>query len=225
MNKRAVGFITFFCILAMTAAFIAGCGCEKKVPEIKSIVPNSGEGGVEVVITGENFGATQEANNGVVEFAGLTAKIKSWSDTSVTCIVPAAVDPLEYKVTIKTDAGKSKPTNFVVTEAEKKEEPKVEEPKVEEPKTEVQVIEVYMQENKISDEGVDGKLPITFYKTSTIDPTWNLYQMPMGQGLDVTYFLVHQTDGKWEVVATWMGQGNAEEYGGPSDLKTPGQTG
>lgn len=223
MNRRAVGFITFFCILAMAASFMAGCG--KKAPEIKSIAPITGEVEAEVVITGANFGETQEANKGVVDFAGKTAKIRSWSDTSITFIVPADADPGEYEVTIKTDAGESRPTYFGVKEAEKKEETKTEEPKTEEPKTELQVIEIYMKDHNISDEGVAGKLPITLYKTSTVDPTWNLYQMPMGQGVDVTYFLVHETDGKWEVVATWMGQGSAEQYGGPADLTTPGETG
>ena len=220
MKKRAVGYITFFCILAMATSFTAGCGCGKKAPEIKSIAPITGEVEAEVVITGDNFGETQEAKKGVVDFAGKTAKIKSWSDTSVTFIVPAGSDPGEYEVKIKTDDGESRPTYFGVKEAEKKEEPKTEEPK-----TELQVIEVYMKDHNISDEGVAGKLQITLYKTSAEDPTWNLYQMPMGEGEDVTYFLVHETDGKWEVVATWMGQGSAEEYGGPSDLTTPGTTG
>ena len=220
MKKRAVGYITFFCILAMAASFTAGCGCGKKAPEIKSIAPITGEVESKVTITGANFGETQEANNGVVDFAGKTAKIESWSDTSVTFLVPADADPGEYEVIIKTDAGESRPTYFGVKEAEK-----TEEPKTEEPKTEVQVIEVYMKDHNISDEGVSGKLPITLYKTSATDPTWNLYQMPMGQGEDVTYFLVHETDGKWGVVATWMGQGSAEEYGGPADLTTPGATG
>ncbi len=220
MNRRAVGFITVFCILAMAASFIAGCGCGKKAPEIKSIAPITDVVESEVTIKGANFGETQETDNGVVDFAGKTAKIKSWSDTSVTFMVPADADPGEYEVIIKTDSGESRPTYFGVKEAEKKEEPKTEEPK-----TEVQIIEVYMKDHNISDEGVDGKLAITLYKTSTTDPTWNIYQMPMGQGLDVTYFLVHQTNSKWEVVATWMGQGSAEEYGGPSDLTTPGETG
>lgn len=223
MSKRVIGLMAVFCVLAMAASFIVGCG--KKAPEIKSIAPVAGEVETKVTITGENFGESREAKNGVVSFAGKAAQVESWSETSVTVLVPGELDPGEYEVTVQTDDGESNKTYFGVKEAEKKEETK-EETKTEEPKTDVQIIEVYMKEHDISQTGVEGvTLTISLYKTSETDPTWSIYQMPMGQGLDVTYFLVHKTDEKTEVVATWMGEGSAADYGGPADLTTPPEEG
>lgn len=224
MRRGASTLVAFFCVLAVAASFIAGCG--KKAPEIMSISPITGEVGAEVVITGANFGETQEVGNGVVDFAGKTAEIKSWSDGSLAFVVPPESDPGEYQVIVRTDSGESRPTYFGVKEAEKKEETKTEQPEAaEQPETELQAVQAYMKDKNISDEGVGGQLQVTLYKTSEADPAWKLYQMPMGQGVDVTYFLVHQTDGRWEVVANWMGEGSAANYGGPADLTAPAEEG
>lgn len=55
------------------------------VPSITSLNPTSGSPGVSVTITGTNFGTSA----GTVTFAGQSASITSWSDSSIVAVVPS----------------------------------------------------------------------------------------------------------------------------------------
>jgi hypothetical protein len=58
------------------------------LPDITGVVPSSGKRGSIVVITGTNFGAANGTDK-KVKFGSVQAKITKWSDTSITCTVPA----------------------------------------------------------------------------------------------------------------------------------------
>ncbi|NPV60687.1 MAG: hypothetical protein HPY75_13650 [Actinobacteria bacterium] len=82
-------------------------------PAITSINPASGKIGDTVVIAGENFGATQGTSS--VIFAGdRKANIVSWSDTSITCNVPAGA--VSGDVVVVTAGGTSNGVRFTVEE-------------------------------------------------------------------------------------------------------------
>jgi hypothetical protein len=87
------------------------------------------------------------------------------------------------------------------------------------PTTQRQVIEDYAADNSIALDGVGGRpLAISLYKTSRIDPDWQLWQMPLGEGLDVHYFILHGKNGQWTVAGDFFQNLNPQEFGAPSDL-------
>jgi WD40 repeat protein len=57
----------------------------ESLPEIVSLLPDSGSVGTEVTISGSAFGSTQ----GTVTFNGVNASINSWTDTQIVAVVPA----------------------------------------------------------------------------------------------------------------------------------------
>ena len=67
--------------------------------QIDSVIPNHGVVGDTVVINGTGFGAVQGAST-VRFFSNKIATISIWSDTAITCIVPAAsiIGPLRVIV-------------------------------------------------------------------------------------------------------------------------------
>lgn len=65
---------------------------------LTSITPDEGRPGDTVVLAGTGFGATQGASH--VHFGGSTAVCTAWSDTSITCTVPAITDDVNVWVTI-----------------------------------------------------------------------------------------------------------------------------
>jgi YD repeat-containing protein len=72
-------------------------------PNITSLSPTSGAVGTSVVITGTNFGSAQ----GSVTFSGSTGTISSWTDTSITAIVPAGATTGNVVVTAVGGAASS----------------------------------------------------------------------------------------------------------------------
>lgn len=81
------------------------------VPGITTLTPSSGGTGIPVVIAGGNFGATQSTST--VTFNGVVALITSWSNTSITAIVPSTARTGPVLVT--TSAGVSNSHTFTVT--------------------------------------------------------------------------------------------------------------
>jgi len=55
---------------------------------VSAVIPNSGNTGTTVTITGTGFGTTQGSSK--VTFSGVAAAISTWSNTSITTSVPAA---------------------------------------------------------------------------------------------------------------------------------------
>lgn len=56
-------------------------------PSLDSVTPGRGGPGTLVTFAGSDFGAAQGA--GTVTFSGVSAQVRSWSDTSVVAVVPA----------------------------------------------------------------------------------------------------------------------------------------
>jgi hypothetical protein len=61
------------------------------VPVISSITPAHALRSATVTIAGSAFGASQDAST--VTFGGTAATVSNWSDTAITCMVPAGLTP------------------------------------------------------------------------------------------------------------------------------------
>lgn len=81
-------------------------------PTITSVSPGAGPAGTNVVISGANFGATQGSST--VKFNGVTATPSNWSDTSISCAVPAGATTGPIVVTAGGNA--SNGFNFTVAD-------------------------------------------------------------------------------------------------------------
>jgi hypothetical protein len=203
-----------FCAMVLGALMASGCGCGTKAPSVTSISPSSGEAGTEVVIRGTDFGESQ--GNGKVEFGDMTADVSEWSNTEIKAKVPSEVETGDYEVKVVAEGGTSEGVDFEVKAAEKKKEEK----KTEKHQTKLQLIEDYCDANNISRKGVAGQtLSISFYASSRSDPSWELWDMPYGEGDDIRFFLLHEEDGQWNVVATGMNDFNPQASGAPADLE------
>jgi hypothetical protein len=77
-------------------------------PSITSLSPTQGGAGASVTITGSNFGS----NQGTVTFAGTTASISNWSNTSINAKVPVGAQTGNVVVTVNGTA--SNGVNFTV---------------------------------------------------------------------------------------------------------------
>jgi hypothetical protein len=77
-------------------------------PAITSLSPSSGVVGASVTITGSNFGSTP----GTVTFAGTTASVASWTDSSIVAKVPSGSTTGNVVVTVNGSA--SNGVNFTV---------------------------------------------------------------------------------------------------------------
>jgi RHS repeat-associated protein len=67
-------------------------------PTISSLTPTSGSAGSSVTITGTNFLSVQGSST--VAFNGVVANVTSWSNTSVTAVVPASATTGNVVVTV-----------------------------------------------------------------------------------------------------------------------------
>src|SRR5215213_1846420 len=81
-------------------------------PAITNVSPAAGPVGTSVTITGSNFGATQGSST--VKFNGITATPGSWSNTNITCAVPAGATTGPVVVT----AGGNASNGFTFTVAD-----------------------------------------------------------------------------------------------------------
>lgn len=79
-------------------------------PSISNLSPVAGPVGTSVTITGSNFGATQGTST--VKFNGVTGSPTSWTNTSITCPVPAGATTGPVVVTVAAIASNS--VNFTV---------------------------------------------------------------------------------------------------------------
>jgi hypothetical protein len=67
-------------------------------PSITSLTPNSGPAGTTVVIAGNSFGTAQGSST--VSFNGVPATVVSWSNTSISAVVPGTATTGNVKVTV-----------------------------------------------------------------------------------------------------------------------------
>jgi len=81
-------------------------------PTISSISPTSGAAGSSVTISGSGFGSSQ--GSGTVSFGGTVASVTSWSNTSITAIVPG-ISAGSVNVSVTVDGTLSNSEGFTVT--------------------------------------------------------------------------------------------------------------
>jgi hypothetical protein len=86
-------------------------GLARNAPVITSLSKNQGEVGITVTITGGNFGNVQ-AGSSVIFYNEKKAAVSSWSDTSITCTVPAGAQ--SGNVVVETASGRSNGASFTV---------------------------------------------------------------------------------------------------------------
>ena len=79
---------------------------------ITGISPSSGPGGTSVTVTGTQFGPTQGSST--ISFGGTNATVTSWSDTSITAIIPAGGGGLVTAL-VTTTSGTSNGYSFTRT--------------------------------------------------------------------------------------------------------------
>jgi len=119
-------FIALFSLLAAVAVMLQACSSNSSTaestpapppssnastPSITSLSVTSGSIGIPVIITGANFGATQ--NGSTVTFNGMAASPTSWSTTSITVPVPNGASTGNVMVTVGGVA--SNAVSFAVT--------------------------------------------------------------------------------------------------------------
>jgi hypothetical protein len=82
-------------------------------PAISSINLPSGTIGTSIIITGTNFGTDQGSST--VTFNGVVASVTSWSDTSITAVVPSGSAAGVNSVVVTMGGNASNSVNFTVT--------------------------------------------------------------------------------------------------------------
>lgn len=115
--KRGIIFFLAPALVMVMAFALYGCGKSQSKPETIFLSPDIGPVGIEVVITGGSFGATQ--GTGTVHFGNSLAEVLDWSDVSISVQVPSGLSVAEYGVTVQTQAGSSKEVTFTVNQAPK----------------------------------------------------------------------------------------------------------
>ena len=84
---------------------------EATSPTVASLSPSSGYVGLAVHISGSGFGAAQ--GQGYVTFNGSRAGVLSWSDSSITAVIPSS--PTTGPVVVTIDSGQSSNNNVILT--------------------------------------------------------------------------------------------------------------
>ncbi len=116
MSRKTMAAVTLLAAVSLVLSLaLFGCGKAAVKPEIKSLDPESGPPGSEVVIEGGSFGSTQ--GTGVVFFSGKEVAVVAWSDTVITVKIPSDMAEAAYGVTVETDRGASNEVEFKVTKA------------------------------------------------------------------------------------------------------------
>ena len=98
------------CTVNMTTDMTVTATFTLKPPTITGITPANGTVGAGVTITGNYFGSSQGSST--VTFNGVPAPVSSWSDTSITCTVPAGA--VTGAVVVRTQGGSATGGTFTV---------------------------------------------------------------------------------------------------------------
>jgi Tol biopolymer transport system component len=114
--------ILMLLVLLATLTSTTGCGDEESpaaptgggATTINSILPPGASSGIQITISGSNFGNDQGA--GSVQVGGKDATIDSWKDTEITCTMPGGLSQsLGVGVTLVTNSGKVASTKMDIT--------------------------------------------------------------------------------------------------------------
>lgn len=82
-------------------------------PKITKVTPPAASGGAVVSVEGEAFG--EERGTGTVFFGDVEASfVGDWSDTKISAIVPASLEPGEANIVVRAGTKKSNPFPFTV---------------------------------------------------------------------------------------------------------------
>jgi hypothetical protein len=178
-------------------------------PKITALDPESGASGNSVVITGSNFGKTQDS--GKVLFGSGTADVEKWSDTSITIKVPANLGANTYGVTVENKAGKSNQAVFKIGSDQDKLD------------AQRQAIVSYLQSEGQSTAGSD-QWKLTLVKKSSQDPNWEVIKVTLPDNKTFETVLVFNNMlGNWECLASGEPPWSGVEFKGesiPSDLSS-----
>lgn len=155
MNYRTLTVLTLSLLLLCTAVTITGCA---KTPSIESVSPSREEPGKQVVIKGKNFGDTR--GNGLVTFDGdHEARVISWSDTAITCMVPEGLKTGQSQIVVTNNGGRKSNIRLM----------NIEEPEIKKIKDD---IEIENTTNRVDDAGdgqqtTPGTIPVNNQATET----------------------------------------------------------
>jgi hypothetical protein len=218
MRKRLLFTVAMLAALAMLAGLIAGCGSSSPPasdkPVVSGVTPDTGPAGTQFVIVGQNFGAAQ--GNGVVHVGIQVAKVSSWSDGSITAVVPTGLDPTTQPVTVLTPAGQSEYIEFtVVKKASDQPDPKE---KQAETISAQQAMVNWLKQNGLDPTGWN----YTVVNISEKDPNWKIDKASKAGQAD-KYFLFHRdAKGNWLIVSTGAAPTKAAlpSSSAPSDVWT-----
>jgi IPT/TIG domain len=83
-------------------------------PAISTILPATGGIGTSVTITGSNFGSTQAQS--VVTFNGISARVTTWSDTSIVAKAPRGLSPGSATIIVAVSQTASNGVQYTVTQ-------------------------------------------------------------------------------------------------------------
>jgi hypothetical protein len=213
MNRKYLALAISLCVL-LAAALAAGCGASG--PSLSSLTPTSGATGSDVVITGQSFGKTQ--GSGTVKFGSSKPDIRSWSDTTITIMVPRDLKDGDYPITVTTGAGTSNQLTFTIKTTTSKTPTQPTTPTLPSQKNTPQdTITQYMQ----SQGGNITDYVLKATKASQSDPTWAIDDYQRFEGMGHQLFLLHQVNGLWTVVTVQANPFDPQTYGAPADLTYP----
>jgi IPT/TIG domain len=102
-------------IFVLSFIFFVVCASQAlaAAPTLVSLSPESGTIGSSVVITGSNFGSSQERST--VQFNGTAAEVKSWSNARILVTVPSGATTGEVVVIVSGVGSNGK--NFKIVSA------------------------------------------------------------------------------------------------------------
>jgi len=216
-------FVAAVAVCLAAACVAAGCGRTTE-PEITLITPAGGPPSTEILISGSGFGdGTQKAE---VRLDGKAIAVTSWSDTGIRATIPKDAPVGTRTVTVVSGDTTSKGYEFEVMEASPAPEPS----QKTETKTQKEVIIAYCDANnmwhpvpEVKQGQMDGIVKV---QASDIDPDWELWCRPIGEGDDIYFFLLEKVDGAWTVVKCDLRGGSwateaPQQYGAPGDITIP----
>jgi len=216
MKKRTCAATGLVCIVFL-AGMMAGCGGGSANPVVNSISPSSGPPKTELLIYGSGFG--ERNSEARVEFNGKEIDVKTWSEKEIVAVVPKGTLPGVYLVTVVNGTKSKELLDFEV----KSDTSPIQTPEGQMKKG---LVAAYAEANNMFHPGENFQQyateNITIYAVSKSDPAWELWMMPVGEGTDSDFFLLHKEGEEWKVVkGGFYNNDSPQQYGAPADLTIP----
>ncbi|HEY5527352.1 MAG TPA: IPT/TIG domain-containing protein [Candidatus Anoxymicrobiaceae bacterium] len=202
-SLRKTCYVAIVLSLVAALAIVSGCGSSK--PVIKSLAPKDGLAGTRFKISGSGFGKTQ--GKSVVHFGALTAAASSWSDTSITVLVPKTSSSGAAAISVTTTVATSNKVTFTVNKGFTSSTP------------------LPAMLNYLKTKGIDtAGWSFSVVSTSKTDPNFKI-DKGSKSGEASQYFLVFKNSDGWAVIdyGTGFTASQLKADGAPGDLP-PTQT-